>query len=138
MDLDRTMPETVAPDMPSPAQVAGCEWLPEAELRVYSEEFARTGFQGGLNWYRCRTTGMQDAGLGLFSGRQITVPALFLAGAADWGVQQKPGALELMRQTACTDLRDCRLIAGAGHWLQQEQPGATAAALLDFLARTAC
>ena len=92
-----------------------------------------TGFQGGLNWYRCRTTGMQEAELGLFAGRTIDVPSLFLAGAADWGIHQTPGALERMRHAACTRMRDCHLIEGAGHWVQQEQPEATAAELLNFL-----
>ncbi|MGH7153739.1 MAG: alpha/beta fold hydrolase, partial [Acetobacteraceae bacterium] len=42
MDRDQDMAETVAAHMPSVAQVASCHWLPEAELRVYSSEFART------------------------------------------------------------------------------------------------
>lgn len=133
MDRDRTMAETVAPEMPSPTHIAACRWLPEAELRVYSDEFARTGLQGGLNWYRCRTTAMQEAETGLFAGRTIDVPSLFVSGAADWGTQQSPGALERMQNSACTDMRGCRLIEGAGHWVQQEQPEATAAAVLEFL-----
>lgn len=49
MDLDKGMAETVSVEMPSAAEIAACKWLPEEELRVYSTEFARTGFQGGLN-----------------------------------------------------------------------------------------
>src|SRR5207248_766957 len=51
MDRDRTMPETVAAEMPSAAAIAACRWLPEDELAVYSGEYERTGFQGGLQWY---------------------------------------------------------------------------------------
>jgi pimeloyl-ACP methyl ester carboxylesterase len=134
MDRDRTMAETVAPEMPSAAAIAACRWLTDADLRVYSAEFARTGFQGGLNSYRCRSLGTQEAELGLFGGRTIDVPSLFVSGAADWGARQTPGALERMQQVACTDMRACRLIDGAGHWVQQEQPEATTAALLEFLA----
>ena len=47
MDFDKGMAETVAEEMPSPAEIAACRWLPEAELRLYSEEYARNGFQGG-------------------------------------------------------------------------------------------
>src|SRR5215831_7345100 len=54
MDRDKTMAETVAPEMPSASAIAANRWLPDDELRVYSTAFARTGFQGGLNWYRCR------------------------------------------------------------------------------------
>src|SRR5438552_12319433 len=57
MDLDKGMAETVAAEMPSPSDIAACNWLTEDELSAYSAEFARTGFQGGLQWYRCRTAG---------------------------------------------------------------------------------
>jgi pimeloyl-ACP methyl ester carboxylesterase len=57
MDLAEGMAETVAKEMPSPAEIAANKWLPDSELSVYSDEYRRTGFQGGLNWYRVRTTG---------------------------------------------------------------------------------
>jgi pimeloyl-ACP methyl ester carboxylesterase len=133
MDLGLDMAETVAPFMPSAEAVAACAWLTEAELAVYAEAFARTGFQGGLQWYRCATSGLSGRDLGLFAGRAIEAPSLFVAGAADWGVQQTPGALEAMQTRGCADFRGVRLIEGAGHWVQQEQPEATVAAVLDFL-----
>ena len=61
------MAATVAEHMPSAAAVAACQWLPDPELRVYTDEFARTGFQGGLQWYRCGTTGLQVAEQQLFA-----------------------------------------------------------------------
>lgn len=133
MDRDRTMAETVAPHMPTAAQIAACHWLPDADLEIYAAEFARTGFQGGLNWYRCRTEAVREGELSLFAGRTIDVPSVFIAGASDWGIHQVPGALARMQGTACTDMRECRLIPGAGHWVQQEQPEAVVAALRDFL-----
>ena len=57
MPAQATMPQAVAPDMPTPAQVANCAWLPDADLAVYVHEYRRTGFQGGLHWYRCNTSG---------------------------------------------------------------------------------
>ena len=51
MELDRGMAETVAAEMPSAAHIAGCKWLPDDELRVYSTEYERTGFQGGLKQF---------------------------------------------------------------------------------------
>src|SRR6266568_2129452 len=56
MDLDRDMAATVAEEMPSPAAIAANRWLPDSELSFYSTEYARTGFQGGLQWYRCGTS----------------------------------------------------------------------------------
>ena len=133
MDRSRTMAETVAPEMPPATAIAACRWLTPAELDVYVAAYAATGFQGGLQWYRCRTEGVGLSEQQLFAGRPITVPSLFLAGAADWGAYQVPGALERMQDTACTRLLGCVLIAGAGHWVQQEQPEAVTARLLGFL-----
>lgn len=133
MDLDLGMAATVASEMPSPAEIAACRWLTEDELGVYSAEFGRTGFQGGLQWYRCMTGERFIAELQLFAGRAIDVPSLYIAGASDWGIYQAPGAFERMQAAACADLRGCHLVPGAGHWVQQEQPEAVAALLLDFL-----
>ena len=133
MDLHPGMAETVAPQMPTPAQVAACTWLPDAALRVYSGEYRRTGFQGGLNWYRCSIGEAHQAELQVFAGRCIEVPALFIAGRSDWGIHQKPGAFEAMQARACPQLRGVHLVDGAGHWVQQEQPEAVSRLLLDFL-----
>ena len=123
MDLDLGMAETVSPHMPSNEEVAACRWLTDAELRVYAEEFSRTGFQGGLQWYRCTASEDQTKELRLFSGRTIDQPACFIAGQSDWGVYQRPGAIERMQTHVCTRMRACDLVAGAGHWVQQERPG---------------
>jgi pimeloyl-ACP methyl ester carboxylesterase len=133
MDLDKNMAETVAPEMPSAADIASCQWLPENELRVYSAEYERAGFQGGLQWYRARTQGLYDAELQLFSGRTIDVPSMFIAGKSDWGTYQRPGNFERMQQSACTRMLGCHLIDGGGHWVQQEQPARVSELLLQFI-----
>jgi len=135
MELDRGMAATVAPEMPSASQIAANRWLPDDELRVYSDEYERTGFQGGLQWYRCAADERLGAELLLFSGRSIDVPACFIAGASDWGVHQKPGAFDAMQSRACTRMLACHLVDGAGHWIQQEQPAETVRLLTEFLAR---
>ena len=134
MDLGEDMAETVAHEMPSAEAIAANRWLPEADLAVYAAEYGRTGFQGGLQWYRSRTTGRFETELEMFSGRAIDVPSCFISGASDWGIHQFPGALEAMHGTSCSQLRFVELIPGAGHWVQQEQPEATVAALSRFLA----
>ena len=95
--------------------------------------FKQTGFQGGLNWYRCVTSGAYTAELQLFANVPIVVPSIFIAGASDWGIYQKPGEFEKMQQSACSDLRGVELISGAGHWVQQEQPVAVVETLLGRL-----
>jgi pimeloyl-ACP methyl ester carboxylesterase len=132
MDLDKGMAEQVASEMPSPAEIAACKWLPDSELRVYSEEYGRTGFQGGLNGYRGSPG---DGDLQLFAGRTVDVPSMFFGGKRDWGVYQNPGALERLEKSVTTKYQGTHLIDGAGHWVQQEQPEAVSRLLLDFLKR---
>ena len=133
MDAGATMAETVATEMPPPAAIAANRWLPDGELAFYSAEYGRTGFQGGLQWYRCGTSGAFNAELQLFAGRTIDVPSCFISGKQDWGTYQRPGVFEAMQAGACTRLLGCHLIDGAGHWVQQEQPDEVSRLLLDFL-----
>jgi pimeloyl-ACP methyl ester carboxylesterase len=137
MDLDQGMAETVAPAMPSAPAIAACTWLPDDELAVYSAEYSRTGFQGGLQWYRRAIGGQDSADLQLFAGRTIDVPSLFMAGTSDWGVYQRPGTFERMQTSACTHMHGCYLLEGAGHWVQQEQPEAVSSFLTQFLRQQA-
>jgi pimeloyl-ACP methyl ester carboxylesterase len=133
MDLARNMAETVAAEMPSADAIAANTWLPEHELAFYSAEYERTGFQGGLQWYRCGTSGAFTAELETFSGRSIDVPSCFISGRQDWGTYQRPGVFETMQTTACTRMLGCHLVDGAGHWVQQEQPAEVSRLLLAFL-----
>ena len=135
MDLARTMAETVAEEMPSAESIAANQWLPERELSFYSAEYARTGFQGGLQWYRCGTSGQFIPELQTWSGRSIDVPSCFISGKQDWGTYQRPGVYEAMQKTACTNMIGCHLVDGAGHWVQQEQPAEVSRLLIDFLKR---
>lgn len=133
MPLALGMPASVAPEMPNAATIADCRWLPEHELSFYSAEYARTGFQGGLQWYRGRMNGALAEDLALFSARKIDRPALFIAGDKDWGAHQVPGGLERMRETVFTDMGAPCFIEAAGHWVQQEQPQAVCAKLIEFV-----
>ena len=133
MDLADGMAETVAREMPTEAEIAACKWLTEDELTVYSSEYARTGFQGGLNWYRVRTGGKVSGELEVFSGRTIDVPSTFISGKSDWGIYQTPGAIEKMQKSVCTQMKEIHLLDGAGHWVQQEQPDEVNRLLVEFL-----
>jgi pimeloyl-ACP methyl ester carboxylesterase len=130
------MAETVAKEMPSPTEIAANKWLPDRELRVYSDEFTRTGFQGGMNWYRVRTSGLVAREYEAFAGRTIDVPSTFISGKSDWGNYQSPGALERMQKNACTNMKEIHFVEGAGHWVQQEQPDEVNRLLLRFLQGT--
>ena len=133
MDRAKGMCETVGARMPTAAERGA--WLSEEELDVFASEYGRTGFQGGLNYYRRGADAKLTAELEVFSGRTIDVPAAFIGGTSDWGVYQTPGALEAMRTKVCTKMTGVHMVAGAGHWVQQEKPEEVSRLLLDFLAR---
>lgn len=135
MEKDKGMAETVAPFMPSVAEIAACKWLTEAEVDVYATEFARTQFTGALQGYRVRrgSDPKSLAEMRTFSGRSIDVPSMFVGGKSDWGTYQTPGAVERMRNSACTRMVGLHLLDGAGHWVQQEQPEQVSTLLIQFL-----
>jgi len=131
MDLDKGMAEQVAADMPTAAEIAQCKWLTDEELKVYSSEYGRNGFQGGLQSYRVGRVPRLSAELQLFAGRTIDVPSLFFSGKSDWGVYQRAGSLDGMKR-ACTKFEGVELVDGSGHWVQQERAQQVAARLVAF------
>jgi pimeloyl-ACP methyl ester carboxylesterase len=135
MEKDKSMAETVAPFMPSAAEIAACKWLTEAEVGVYATEYSRTQFTGALQGYRVRRGAdpKSQAEMRTFSGRSIDVPSQFIGGKSDWGTYQTPGAVDRMRTTACSRMVRFELLEGAGHWVQQEQPEQVSRLLVQFL-----
>jgi pimeloyl-ACP methyl ester carboxylesterase len=103
-------------------------WLSEEALAVYVEAFERTGFSGGLNWYRNidRNWELTEP----FAARRIEQPAMFLTGERDPVRSFMPH--EVMRPLLA-DLRAEVVVPRAGHWVQQEAPEAVNDALVSFL-----
>ncbi|WP_331609173.1 alpha/beta hydrolase [Povalibacter sp.] len=135
MDSHMGIAATMAAHMPSKAYIDECKWMTEGDLRVYSTEFSRTGFQGGLNYYRRGNDPRFSTELKAFSGRTIAVPACFIGGDRDWATYQSPGAFEDMG-SVCTRLLGVHLIDRAGHSLAEERPAQVNEVLLEFFRRT--
>jgi pimeloyl-ACP methyl ester carboxylesterase len=105
------------------------KWMTDDEFAVYETEFRRTGFTGGINWYRNVDRNWElTAGI---AERKIEVPTMFLAGERDPVLTFIP--TDPMRAQV-SDLREFVLVPGAGHWIQQERPAETNEALLRFTA----
>lgn len=107
-------------------------WLTEADLDYYAEAFTRSGFRGGLNWYR-----NEDRNWELtrpFAGMKVQVPALYVVGERDM-VLSFPGERERISnlKTNVPLLRDTVILPGCGHWTQQERPADVTRVMLEFL-----
>ena len=100
---------------------------------MYSDEYVRTGFRGGLQWYRVATDAKFPPELEMYSGRTIDVPSCFIAGKSDLGPYQSPGDLQSMTSAVRTKFRGVHLLEGAGHWVQEEQSEAVGEVIKDFL-----
>jgi pimeloyl-ACP methyl ester carboxylesterase len=116
----------VAPPLPA--------WLTEADIDYYTSEFIRTGFRGGLNWYRNIDRNWEL--LARFDGVLVRVPALYIVGDRD-PVVQFPG---MQRHIAdlpkfVPQLRDVIMLPGCGHITQEERPAEVSAAMIDFIRR---
>jgi pimeloyl-ACP methyl ester carboxylesterase len=109
-------------------------WLSDADVDFYVEEFARTGFRGGLNWYRNIDRNWEL--LAPFVGAPVSVPALYIAGERDL-VVAFPGMEQHISNLATfvPQLRGTMMLPGCGHWTQQERPAEVNAAIVDFLRR---
>ena len=136
MSYELGMRDTVSQDMTN-NEIANMKekslrWLPDSDLEIYVNEFGRTGFQGGLNWYRVMTDPEWQKDLDVFAGKKLEVPILCISGTKDWLIYQTPGAVDNMKD-ACTDFRGIAWIEGAGHWPQQEAPERVIEEALRFL-----
>jgi pimeloyl-ACP methyl ester carboxylesterase len=116
--------------MANPASLPA--WLSETDLSFYATEFARTGFRGGLNWYRNIDRNWEL--LAPFAGAKVTVPALYMAGDRDLVVafrgmdQLIPNLTKFVPQ-----LRETIMLRGCGHWTQQERAREVNTAVIGFL-----
>jgi pimeloyl-ACP methyl ester carboxylesterase len=105
-------------------------WLTEQDLAFFTHEFERTGFRGGLNWYRNIDRNWELTPF--LNGAKLRQPTLFIAGEFDAVVAMNRKAFNTMEKTAPA-LRKKVLVPGAGHWIQQERPSEVNRLLIEFL-----
>jgi pimeloyl-ACP methyl ester carboxylesterase len=107
-------------------------WITEADVDFYTMEFKRTGFRGGLNWYRNIDRNWELSAP--WVGAKVTVPALYVAGDRDLVLSFREMAqlLPALKQSV-PNLRDTVILPGCGHWTQQERPNEVNTAIVEFL-----
>ncbi len=108
------------------------DWLSEEDIGQVVATYSRTGFRGGLNWYRNIDRNWEISGA--WDGLPIRQPVLFIAGEKDI-VLLNPRVRALVPAMAQTvpGLRKTVMIDGAGHWIQRERPAEVNAAMIEFL-----
>jgi pimeloyl-ACP methyl ester carboxylesterase len=102
--------------------------LSEEEMASFVESFERTGFTGGINWYRNFTRNWSNSeGV----DQQVRVPGLMVMAEKD--AVLPPSAADGM-EAYVPDLKKA-LIKGSGHWTQQEKPDEVNRVILDWMDR---
>jgi pimeloyl-ACP methyl ester carboxylesterase len=105
-------------------------WLTEADLDFFGNEFKKSGFRGGINWYR--NMGRNWEMTAFLDGEKLRQPSVFAAGAEDCVGKMYPGGYDNVR-AFMPNLTKSVIIPGAGHWIQQERPQQVNDILLEFL-----
>jgi pimeloyl-ACP methyl ester carboxylesterase len=105
------------------------DWLTEEDIEMYTSQFQRTGFRGGLNWYRNIDRNWEL--LAAYSGAKITQPTLLLYGDSDPSLAYASSQLE--RQSRYVPHLHEQIFPGCGHWIQQERAAQVNEAIITFL-----
>lgn len=106
------------------------KWLKQEELDYYTAEFARTGFRGGLNWYRNQDFFWQNTQFLL--GRKMLQPTLFVGGTEDLVYEFARAGVDNLEKSVPNLWRKV-LLPGVGHWTEQEAPEDVKKNFLEFL-----
>jgi pimeloyl-ACP methyl ester carboxylesterase len=105
-------------------------WPSEGDLDYYAKEFARTGFRGGLNWYRGQDISWQETPF--LIGRKLLQPTLYIAGEDDPTLELGRPAVDSL-ETSVPNLWKKVLLPGVGHFTEQEAPGEVNRLMMEFL-----
>jgi pimeloyl-ACP methyl ester carboxylesterase len=106
------------------------KWLTEEDLDYYVNEFRRTGFRGGLNWYRGQDLFWQETPW--LIGRKLMQPTLYVAGEDDLVVDFARGGVTNLEKSV-PNLWKKVLLPGVGHWTEQEAPEKVNSLIVEFL-----
>ncbi|MEW6642379.1 MAG: alpha/beta hydrolase [Pseudomonadota bacterium] len=102
--------------------------LAPEEMQVFVDTFTRTGFTGGINWYRNMSRNWQRSAE---IDHTVRVPALMIMAEND--AVLPPSACDGM-ENIIPDLEKY-LVRDSGHWTQQEQPEEVSAKLIEWRRR---
>jgi len=102
--------------------------LTTEEERVFVDTYTRTGFTGGINWYRNISRNWRRAA---DLDHTVRVPALMIMAEND--AVLSPSLADGMEKLV-PDLENY-LVRGSGHWTQQEEPQEVSSKLIEWRRR---
>ena len=105
-------------------------FLSDEDFEVYATTFARTGFRGGLNWYRNFDYNWETTAY--LAGAKVSQPALMITAELDPVLRPD---MAVGMQAWVPNLRGTHLVKDSGHWTQQEKPDEVNRLILDWLDR---
>ncbi|HEY6417519.1 MAG TPA: alpha/beta hydrolase [Candidatus Binataceae bacterium] len=103
------------------------KFLSDEDFDVFVRAFKKTGFRGGLNWYRNIDRNWEESA---GQEQRVDQPALMITAELDPVL--RPEMAEGMKEWV-PNLRKTVLVKGSGHWTQQEKPAEVNAAIFEFL-----
>ncbi|CAN0889179.1 Epoxide hydrolase A [Linum grandiflorum] len=122
----RALPES--PELPP--------WLSEKDIAYYAAKFQRSGFTGGLNYYRSMDLTWEL--MAAWSGLQVKVPVKFMVGDMDI-TYNFPGAKDYLQKGGMKKLvpflEEVVMLQGVAHFLQQEKPHEVGAHVHGFFSK---
>lgn len=111
-------------------------WLTEADLDHFASEFERTGFTGGINYYRNMDRNWELTAP--WADAKVQVPTMFIVGDGDL-TYHYPGIQDYIHKGGFKAdvplLEDVVVIPGAGHFIQQEKAGEVSKHIYDFISK---
>ena len=108
-------------------------WLTDEDVDYFTAEFERTGFRGGLNWYR--TSKLNWELMAAWHNAPLIPPSLYVGGDRDL-VLNWPGFRDLvgmLRELSMPNLTKAVVLEGCGHWTQQERATEVNELLVEFV-----
>ncbi len=103
--------------------------LSDAEMKTYADAFAKSGFFGGVSWYRNIDRNAET--YPQIGSQKLELPCLMVT--AEWDMALRPESAAGM-PALCSDL-EIHMIEKCGHWTQQEKPEELNRIMIDWLTR---
>ncbi|KAK8718126.1 hypothetical protein V6N13_045371 [Hibiscus sabdariffa] len=109
-------------------------WISEQDIHYFANKFDRTGFTGGLNYYRAMDRNWELTSP--WTGIQIKVPVKFIVGDLDI-TYHIPGVKEYIHcggfKKDVPFLQEVVVMEGVAHFINQEKPEEISMHIYDFI-----